>query len=595
MCWCVTISVQQLVVSSGGVWSGCQMLGRDCDWSQSNFLIFLNSSPDQSTESRATCTLQIMGRPKPTKPPKEKKASKKQVEPSTFEEFMEEGVELEEKGERYGDGEKSQRFYERAAEMYGKAHTLNKKDSDCLYNCFKRLTTGNRRGRVLFVLLQFLPKRVDPMAKLKLIDSSIDKFRRALALESKNADAMFNLGQALNTRAETVQEVEEIEDGYSQAAIAVQEAISILEEAYTLQEKELTPQLQDLSLNEPEHQHEHEHDHQHDHDHDHSHEHPPEKEAEQESASIDEPSTTVTEVIPTTAYTLIDTLVATANAQSTMGSMLANYEKSLDLFNSAKDKLHQAEQWLGKASQENTKDYQQAVVQIALQRAQVLSLLADRTMTADGQVDDKSYTLALEQLDFVTSKVDSRHCEAMCDRGDLLSQYAQAKQQSYLRSGRKLDGDASGKEVWQLFSQASKSFQGGLEIEPKNSSILRKLGDLSLIRAQLPLTVAEKNKQQLLKNAEFYYKQVLESDKQDIYGAWLGWAASAWALGNWCADAGKRTEADKIIKMWMKRGGDVDVVQGAYEENDCFPKQFVDWVMLTYFDDDEEDDDDDSE
>jgi hypothetical protein len=30
-----------------------------------------------------------MGRPKPTRPPKEKKVSKKQVEPSTFEEFME--------------------------------------------------------------------------------------------------------------------------------------------------------------------------------------------------------------------------------------------------------------------------------------------------------------------------------------------------------------------------------------------------------------------------------------------------------------------------------------------------------------------------
>jgi hypothetical protein len=54
-----------------------------------------------------------------------------------------------------------------------------------------------------------------------LIDNSIDKFRRALALDGKNADAMFNLGQALNTRAETVQDVDEIEDGYSQAALGM--------------------------------------------------------------------------------------------------------------------------------------------------------------------------------------------------------------------------------------------------------------------------------------------------------------------------------------------------------------------------------------
>jgi hypothetical protein len=41
---------------------------------------------------------------------------------------------LEEKGERYGEGDKSKRFYERASEMYAKAHELNKSDSDCLYN-----------------------------------------------------------------------------------------------------------------------------------------------------------------------------------------------------------------------------------------------------------------------------------------------------------------------------------------------------------------------------------------------------------------------------------------------------------------------------
>jgi tetratricopeptide (TPR) repeat protein len=419
------------------------------------------------------------------------------------------------------------------------------------------------------VLLQYLPKRSAPMETLKLIDSSIEKFRQALAIDNKNADAMFNLGQALNTRAETVQDVDEIEDGYSQAALAVQEAISILDEAYALQEQALMPQLENMTIDEPTNAGEDEEEHSHDH---HSHEEPG-----------TETLTTVTEVIPTTAYTLIDTLVASANALSTMASMLANFEKALSLFDSAQDKLKQAEKWLGQASRENEKDYQQAVIQITLQHAQTLALLADRSMTATGQVDDKTYTLALEKLDFITSKVDSRHCEAMCDRGDLLSQYAQAKQQSFIRSGRKLDADPSGKEVWQLYSQASKSFQEALQIESKNNNILRKLGDISLIRAQLPMGVADRNKLQLLKNAEFYYKQVLESDKEDLYGAWLGWAVSSWAQGEWCQTAGKHMEAEKIIKMWIKRGGNDEIIQDAYEESDFYPKAFIDWVMTEFF------------
>jgi len=524
-----------------------------------------------------------MGKLKLPKPAKEKKAAKKPVEPSTFEEFMEEGVELEEKGERYGDGEKSKRFYERASEMYAKAHELNKSDSDCLYNW----------GRVLFVLIQYLPKRCPAITKLKLIDNSIDKFRRALALDGKNADAMFNLGQALNTRAETVQDVDEIEDGYSQAALAVQEAISILEEAYALQEQEIVPdmpQMENMKLDDKGEEHE---GHSHGHDHDHSHA-DDQKPTHREEIGSDEAaaSTTVTEVIPTTAYTLVDTLVATANALSTMASMLANYEKALSLFDNAKEKLSQAEKWLSQASRENEKEYQQAVIQISLQHAQTLGLLADRTMTASGQVDDKTYALALEKLDFITTKVDTRHCEAMCDRGDILSQYAQAKQQSFIRSGRKLDGDPSGKEVWQLFSQASKSFQGALEIEAKNTNILRKLGDISLVRAQLPMAVAERNKLQLLKNAEFYYKQVLESDKEDVYGAWLGWAVSAWAQSEWCKVPGKHAEAEKIIKMWMKRGGDEEIIQDAYEESDGYPKPFIDWVMSEFFAEDDDEDDD---
>lgn len=45
-----------------------------------------------------------------------------------------EAIQLEEQGERYKTGERAQRYYERAAEMYGKAFELNDKDADCVYN-----------------------------------------------------------------------------------------------------------------------------------------------------------------------------------------------------------------------------------------------------------------------------------------------------------------------------------------------------------------------------------------------------------------------------------------------------------------------------
>lgn len=45
-----------------------------------------------------------------------------------------EAIHFEEQGERYRTGDRAQRNYERAAEMYGKAFEYNDKDADCIYN-----------------------------------------------------------------------------------------------------------------------------------------------------------------------------------------------------------------------------------------------------------------------------------------------------------------------------------------------------------------------------------------------------------------------------------------------------------------------------
>lgn len=74
------------------------------------------------------------------------------------------------------------------------------------------------RGRVLYILVGFYPAHATPEEKLKTLDESIDKFRRALSLDSTKTDAHFNLGQALHMRSELLQDTTEIANSYTQSA-----------------------------------------------------------------------------------------------------------------------------------------------------------------------------------------------------------------------------------------------------------------------------------------------------------------------------------------------------------------------------------------
>lgn len=100
-----------------------------------------------------------MGRFTAKKGPKPKAASKKKKEPETFDEFMEgncvkcqrsivknsiiDAIQFEEQGDRYKDGERAERNYERAADMYGKAFSLNSQDADCVYNWLEKKNACN--------------------------------------------------------------------------------------------------------------------------------------------------------------------------------------------------------------------------------------------------------------------------------------------------------------------------------------------------------------------------------------------------------------------------------------------------------------------
>ncbi|BEI86585.1 hypothetical protein CcaverHIS002_0608720 [Cutaneotrichosporon cavernicola] len=126
------------------------------------------------------------------------RAPKKGKEPSytTFDECMDGGVEAEERGERYRDGEKAQRSYEKAAELYAQALAMDESSFDAAYNL----------GRVMYRLASefYLPP-----SSLDVWSGSMMLFKRALQASedpSNKNDAAFNLAETFHSLADVVEE-----------------------------------------------------------------------------------------------------------------------------------------------------------------------------------------------------------------------------------------------------------------------------------------------------------------------------------------------------------------------------------------------------
>lgn len=437
--------------------------------------------------------------------------------------------------------------------------------------------------------MNFLPSHASPEEKLEKVDQSIEKFRTALELEKNKTDAQFNLAQALHQRSEILQETTEIDNAYADSARSLQEAIDLFDNVYVLQEKEY------LEQSSPE-----ENDEEHVHDSNCHHEDDHKKEAKEVKAEdtpkTEEEFTTVTKMESTTVYSLIETLLSTSETMSTMASMLASFPASMDLFGRAKAKLGLAEKWLSKMPSQSSpdddidveKEKKDARIQINLKEASTHAAMADRTFIATNNVDSSLFGKAIDKLDEIIDKYDPRNVEAMCDRGDILTSYAQAIIELASKKNLPLNPEQNGKEVWQLLASATKSFQAALALEPKNLSILNKMGDLSLIRASLDLPIAERNKLQLLKNAQFYFKHSVEVDKEVLTSGYIGWAMSEWALEEWAEISGKKQDALKIIRVWIKRGGNGSLFRSLAEDNESWDEEFVEFITENFFADDEE-------
>ncbi|WVQ75932.1 hypothetical protein IAR50_005567 [Cryptococcus sp. DSM 104548] len=139
-----------------------------------------------------------------------KRAGKNKRNPTydTYDEALDGGVEQEEKGERYRDGEKSQRFYERAIELYTKAAELQE-TYDAIYN----------KARALYTLASdfFLPP-----SSLPLFRESITLYQKANDLTNSpllRMDVAFNLSQAFSTLADVLEDLQTDDDADKDAVV----------------------------------------------------------------------------------------------------------------------------------------------------------------------------------------------------------------------------------------------------------------------------------------------------------------------------------------------------------------------------------------
>ncbi|KAF9101693.1 hypothetical protein BGX27_011381 [Mortierella sp. AM989] len=562
-----------------------------------------------------------------------KKPAKEVATPQTWEEYME--------GERYGSGDKARRFYEKAGDMYNKACKLNPEDSDCLYNF----------GRVLYILVDFTHSACQ---KLSLLNASIERFRSALNYDPDNADTLFNLGQALTTHAEVIQdhdegdEDDEDEEDHKhgdredfngspeeRAALELQEAITLFESCYSIQQRDLYSAVQEANPKNNANK-----------------EEKPPGLAEQEKQELSN-----------SAGVLIDTLISSSQALTSLAFLVDTVDRSQAYYKQAAQKLDIAlgvasDKLLWPASEEESsssekgKDKQavaerivegeleeilpatkpvsvfreaeaqnenvsrkEKICDIHLQYSTVLSSQTDRNFQDTGKISEELYGKSLQHLDVVL-RYQPRHVEALCDKGDLLGAWAQglsafdqgasvlsdsdierwdssssitlgtsdvvaAEPTSSAVDGKKTNRSA---RIWQLFASATRAFLSALEVEPQNTSILEKLGDIHWSRSLLSSSVAIKNRAMLLNNSSVYYRfawescrdgsteNVDENQRQEIL---LSWAQVLRAI------PGKEEEVLRVLKQWKRCGGTKEMLVELLDGNsgDILQEDFVEFAL----------------
>ncbi|ORX65444.1 hypothetical protein BCR32DRAFT_297720 [Anaeromyces robustus] len=438
----------------------------------------------------------------------------------TFGELMEEAIEQEEKGERYGDGKKARNFYENACNLYEKAHNKEKQDFTCLYNW----------ARVTYILATFSKPAFSTQKKISLLQLAIERFRSALNLNPRALDAMFNLKQALSSFGEIC-----LDEVSEQAAIPFfKEACELGDQVFSFQEDI----YKNLIKNNTEHEHEHEHENEQEHEHNHDHHHEQEDSTEtavNKEEKIEDMYDEEGDII--TINSLIETLTTSAEDLNNLSSITDDPTESENLFNQALEKLKKAEELAKEAEEynknknnnnnnnnndnDNDEDDEIDLSSIDSTYATILSSRGEHLFNTLGVFDPSFFENALNHQNKVIQRIPEtsnsqgvyqQKAQELCNKGDILCSFAE----TLINNGEEIDEHSPSQE---MYREALTTYEKALTFEDSNNSIICKIGDLKLTLAHNYLLLSEnkedesyKSMLQLIRQGLDVYKMALKNN-----------------------------------------------------------------------------------
>ncbi|EGD90740.1 hypothetical protein H112_02206 [Trichophyton rubrum D6] len=446
--------------------------------------------------------------PKPKTLLKETKAKKKrkQVAPESADEFLAEGVDLEEAGEKWraGDPVKSMRFFMRAIEMYETGLRRYPASFDLAYN----------KARVQYEITQH-PKLVTqlPGPIIDILRIALDSHREALQKDQDNADILFNTAQVLTSVAEALTEGKHADEEQTEEALkCLTEALELFQRCLVLQELRFTEfeqQLQMVQNSGPDHQTQHN-----------KQDEQQQQQQQQTQGDVGDSRTGSTEaeewaavVEPVTKNTLIDTAIAQLEALATLCGLLSSDHGST---------LVWVEEYSSDLLREKIAAYVEGTDranEVAMVRAKFLSILLEINYRS-GRIDLDTYK---QELDAAWSNnVDVSHDPAgLSNQAEALIGFSSAIADAYPT----IDVERFPWSLdlrWQALGVALSRLAAASKLAgPDNlAKIHIARGDAEMHRwrlGQVPFCYAPAvdNAATLLKNAETYYRGGAATARRD--------------------------------------------------------------------------------
>ncbi|KAK4552220.1 hypothetical protein LTR86_010574 [Recurvomyces mirabilis] len=410
-----------------------------------------------------------MGKPKQfTRPPKKQKGK---TEPQAADEFQEAADLEEETGGKWraGDPAKSGRAFVRALDIYDKGLQRHPKSFDLAYNKARLELEITQRPAIVSHIGQPL---------VDLLKQTLDSHRYALKLNEQNPDVLFNTSQVLTSLAEQLSD----EDDTGSAIELLQEALELLSACLSRQEMLLEQQQIDLediegggvALD------------------------PDEKPAS--TAGSDQSEQTVTIETPITASDLLDTVVASMSALTTLIALVEHH--ALDALGDMAQSLteRKAPTYIAEVTES---ERFKARFAIALARANFVAALASAQFDA----------FLLEADTYLNRLSDVFSFEGKGTDTTSLSSEASARTELVLSLLQRYEGspDLPADLCWKQLTLAQQLYTTATKLE-STAEVYLSRGDVESLRHRIASTPANKlsaavqrSAPTLAQNAQTYY------------------------------------------------------------------------------------------